>query len=656
MIALFSRIAIALMVAAVVLQSAEKSDAQSCKADRQGSCLQAGATCSPVDPPFSGTQGSCRTINPQRERECICGPAAAPPPPPPQQTGIVGNVLTQPTYVNLYWDATWDADNPTMPKDALDGFTTALVKSSYFGGLAEYGVTSASYAGGFLPHGNCTQKAPGSVGFYAPVGPSIIGFLQCELDNDHQIPQGSQVVYNIILPSGSLESDAFGLKSFCTGGTSATAWHFHQRLDSPEAEAALALIALGGGDALTGAAIVAAIALLPGGPVYTIQSADSRCGKLIKNLVHEMVEATTDPFPPFSVIRTGEGEIGDMCEHAPSSTPFVPPFSALAAKTSFPQSRRFTTSALISVPSYWSNANQVCLNLTGETPKGAFVGHPGLSRRTIIPLNPPIGVATTGNGANISFTFSGQGFGTLPGGTSVPAANLPYLAIQDNTQPWQAGNSLNGDAVSLTITSWSDTSITASGLGFSSEHNLVMKPNDNFAAWICNPSSGNCGKVSWSLQEPGTPQLNLLVVNSVPLHFDVLVDGNAVASHTGGGFTGWQALAPGTHTITETATDPGIFRPNFFGACGPNGQITLHPGDNQICTVLNAFNTGCASGQHCCGSVGKFGCSPACVSNSVTCNPICPINAQNLNKCCGSQTATGECDGQCIKSPPQSCN
>jgi hypothetical protein len=541
-----------------------------------------------------------------------------------------------------------------MPRDALDGFTTALVNSSYFQGLAEYGVTAASYAGGFLPHGNCTQKSPASVGFYDPINPSIIGFLQCELDNDHGIPQGSQVVYNIILPSGSLESDVFGLNTFCTGGP--TAWHFHKRLDSPEAEAAIALLLLGGGvGALTGAAIVAAIALLPGGPVYTIQSADSRCGNFIHNLIHEMVEATTDPFPPFSVITSGDGEIGDICENAPNATPFVPPFPALPAKTSFPQSRRFTTSALISVPSYWSNANQVCLNLSGETPRGSLL-NPVLSRTRIIPPNLSIGVVTTGNGATTSFTFSGQGFGTIPSGIGLPITDLPYLAIQDNTQQWQAGNSLNGDDVSLTITSWSDTTITASGLGFSSEHNLVMKPNDNFVAWICNPSSGNCGKVSWALQEPGTPQLNLLVINSVPLHFDVLVDGNTVASHTGGGFTGWQALAPGTHTITETATDPGIFRPNFFGACGPNGQITLQPGDNQICTVLNAFNPGCASGQHCCGSVGKFGCSPACVPNAVACNPICPINSQNLNKCCGSQTATGECDGQCIKSPPQSCN
>ncbi len=78
-----------------------------------------------------------------------------------------------------------------MPKDALDNFTAALVNSSYFQGLAEYGLKSAAYAGGFLPNGSCTQKAPDSVGFYDPINPSIIGFLECELDHDHDIPQGS---------------------------------------------------------------------------------------------------------------------------------------------------------------------------------------------------------------------------------------------------------------------------------------------------------------------------------------------------------------------------------------------------------------------------------------------------------------------------------
>ena len=59
-----------------------------------------------------------------------------------------------------------------------------------------------------------------------------MGFLDCEL-RQGGIPQHSQVVYNIILPSGSIESDFFGADKFCVSSP-ATAWHFHQTPYSPE--------------------------------------------------------------------------------------------------------------------------------------------------------------------------------------------------------------------------------------------------------------------------------------------------------------------------------------------------------------------------------------------------------------------------------------
>jgi hypothetical protein len=67
-----------------------------------------------------------------------------------------------------------------------------------------------------------------------------------------------------------------------------------------------------------------------------------------------------------------------------------------------------------------------------------------------------------------------------------------------------------------------------------------MRPNDNLTVWVCNPVSGNCGAVSWALQESGTPQLNLQVFNTVPLVFDVLIDGKKVAANTAGGGAGYR--------------------------------------------------------------------------------------------------------------------
>ena len=101
--------------------------------------------------------GQCVFLKSDGRCDCIPNP---PPPPPPIVTGVVQNALSSPTYVNLYWDANWDADNPTLPQHDLDVFMTAVLNSSYFGALAEYGVTSPSYGGGFLPAQSCPQKPP----------------------------------------------------------------------------------------------------------------------------------------------------------------------------------------------------------------------------------------------------------------------------------------------------------------------------------------------------------------------------------------------------------------------------------------------------------------------------------------------------------------
>lgn len=415
---------------------------------------------------------------------------AVPPVPRPQTNASVGNALSSPIYVNLYWDAMWDADNKATPEAALDSFTAAMLSSSYFGRLAEYGVGAPTYGGGFKPDPSCVQKAPSMVGFYDPVKPSIIGFLNCELLATSSnplfvIPKGPQVIYNVILPSGSLESDFFGNFNFCGGGPAA--WHFHQTPYSANAVAAIGLGLLG---AYTGGipgaleAFLGGLTALQGGPIYTIESADPMCGTLTNNLLHEMVEAASDPFPPPSVILTGRGEIGDLCESAPPSTPFVPPQSP------FSSSGTFTTAAIISVPQYWSNAAQTCLS--------------GFTDTTIPDPGPLV------SNDFLNFTIAGQRFGTLPSLTTsgvcpmfvcgVPGfpatgfAALPYIEILNDETNQQQGNSLNagpspfpglflfpGNPIGLT--SWTDTSISGSFTDVGS-----------FSFWVCNPASGRCAR------------------------------------------------------------------------------------------------------------------------------------------------------------------
>jgi hypothetical protein len=118
------------------------------------------------------------------------------------------------------------------------------------------------------------------------------------------------------LPSGSIENDFFGAGKLCAAGP--VAWHFHQTPYGPAAIIVIGAILLGlptGG--VPGAlwTLLEVLSVLHGGPVYTISSADSRCGTLTRNLMHEMVEAASDPFPPPSVLlHGGGGEVVDICD------------------------------------------------------------------------------------------------------------------------------------------------------------------------------------------------------------------------------------------------------------------------------------------------------------------------------------------------------
>jgi hypothetical protein len=566
---------------------------------------------------------------------------------------VVGHALSAPVYINLYWDKDWDVDNPSLPKDELDAFMAALLNSSYFGGLSEYGVGFPSFGGGFLPDPACRQKSPSRVGYYDPTGPSISDFLNCELDH-HGLPQGPQVVYNIIMPAGSLENDFFGVRKLCTGEKGgATAWHFHQTPFTAEAIAALGagLLSVGTGGnvgALVSFLTVPELIEQPG-PIYTIVSADTACGNFVDNLAHEMAEAAADPFPPSGVILSGGGEAVDICDdkQVATSAPFVPPGNVLPPTQSFPPFARFTTASTISVPQYWSNAGQKCI--TGFADSTAPTG----------PGGGPLHAAMTGNGANITLTISGSGFGLLPStppGRPPLSVNFPYIAIQDETQGWQAGNSLNSDFVRLNVASWSDTGVVINGFFFLIG-NLVMQPGDHLSYWLCNPASGKCASGSVDLVEAGSPQLKVFIDNTrdVNLSYDLLIDGVKVAGPLFNDTSSPWLSFSGSPTVTvgENSTQPGFFAPRFInGGCDASGRVSLNPGDNQTCRILNIAVSGCLSGQHCCsGNNSAGGCIAGCVPDAVVCKPLCPSG----QRCCEGPSPNGQCNAKCITPPHQSC-
>lgn len=104
---------------------------------------------------------------------------------------------------------------------------------------------------------------------------------------------------------------------------------------------------------------------------------------------------------------------------------------------------------MISVPQYWSNSGQQCI--IGFTDKTISTG-PGVS--------PSLEITTAGNGAGLTLTIAGQGFGNFPRPGTLPSTvDLPYIAIQDDSQHWQAANLLDTDSIALNIASWTDDAI-----------------------------------------------------------------------------------------------------------------------------------------------------------------------------------------------------
>jgi hypothetical protein len=497
-----------------------------------------------------------------------------------QRIAVVNQVIASPTFVNLYWDTTWDSDNPTMKVGTIDAITQAVVESSYFAGLSEYGVSSASFAGGFLPDPSCPAKPPNDVAFYNffPPAPSIVRFIQCEHDHGAAVLRQNNVIYNVILPPSTMESDLVPIH-FCAGPGTPISWHYH------------------------------GVPPFSGAPIYTIVITNSACcpkvglcgiSGLFDDLTHEMVEATTDPYPvdvsiiPPHISIATQNEIGDFCEgndlqifvDGSGTTPLITP---------------------IRVQNYWSNAQQTCASFGDST-------QPTVNK-----------VAVTNWGSQTTFTISGSGFGIMPPQISLPNTTLPYVEVQNTTQNWEAGNTINGDSIQLNISSWSATQINNVGFGPGTTINNV--PAVPLSVSLCNPNSLKCNSLG-TASAPGPYNPRLTVFNIVGGEFEppdtisVLLNATQqVMKNTVGGrctpctFSSLQTLSPGTYSCTQIVSgDTPIKR--ISNGCQ---QLTLALGEETQCIISDEGPTvpTCPVGMKYCGTNAKG--EPICVPQKAEC-------------------------------------
>src|SRR5262249_24909755 len=120
-------------------------------------------------------------------------------------------------------------------------------------------------------------------------------------------------------------------------------------------------------------------------------------------------------------------------------------------------------------------------------------------------------------------------------------------------------------------------------------------------------ASGGCGVelryVLFGRDSELVPAPSTLTVSKVlspasdPGRFNLLVDGARRQAGVGdGGTTGALTVSPGEHRVSETAaagTNLGSYDTFIGGDCGQDGRVTLAPGDNKMCTIVNTTSSQC---------------------------------------------------------------
>ncbi len=267
-----------------------------------------------------------------------------------------GPVLANPEIFNLYFDFTWDADNPAaISQTSLDAATVSLTTSNYFAKASQYGVSPATFKGSSQASILCPPPVVAGVTDFI----SISAWMECMTQPGPDpiiVPMLTGIaapndnrVYSVYIPSGVQINDVVA-KSCGDFG----AYHFF-------------------GTNLTWQFTIVGPVLLPQTFAYTVLPADCASNTLdgmTAMASHELIEAALDPVIlkgwiddsrnllfTFDILKTGEA--ADICEPGGGS-PTAPV--------------RLTNGLLVSP--YWSNADGMCEPIT-HTISLAEVGLPG---------------------------------------------------------------------------------------------------------------------------------------------------------------------------------------------------------------------------------------------------------------------------------------
>jgi hypothetical protein len=389
--------------------------------------------------------------------------------------------ITDPVYVNVYWDDSvdkWNTDiaqsDPSATVARIDVLTQALAHSQYFAGLAQYSVTSVTVAQSIVANGCGAPPANIDQAFA-----QMNTFAGC-IFTAHPTFIPGQTILNVFLPPQVVPASATA--EYCK-----TANANHDQYLYP----------VGFADDQIVYAFVQ-VAIIP-----TNIACNKSLTSVLELTTHEMVEAATDPVPfsPTGWKNFGT-EIADACEHTKAkNAPFL--FGR--------------------VSTYFSNATNGCV---------AF------------PVS-PLSVASSkvcGSGSNMTMTLTGA-FGDVHSGapwdlTTTPAAypapassSTIYLqAVVSGSHAWSAGNVMGfpPDIVSLGKITWKAVGGSGDTIvinGFDSHYGVAapspgltstVSPGDKVTLTISSQDTGRLIKTT--LIVPGPSNVNGLAFLNPLIH------------------------------------------------------------------------------------------------------------------------------------------
>ena len=274
--------------------------------------------------------------------------------------GIHGRVIDNPSLYDLFWDRNWDGNDPGFAQSAVNASIAQLAHSGYLSYAAQYGVGSASWAGGSVsaPAAIC----PGTAAHGFVSGVDLVLWVTCEAGGSLLAiteQPGSGGVWPLPLPDGLPMADdntdyvvfmpqdaSTGFPGFPQQCSGWQAFHAFTLVDQLTLHWALWSIPYVAPNLQTVPFIVAPVGC------YTNADVAPPMSQLTENVSHELVESATDPIVGLgwvdnaylSITNIGdfftEGEAADVCDNEGDQSP--------------------TMISNLWVLPYWSNADRAC--------------------------------------------------------------------------------------------------------------------------------------------------------------------------------------------------------------------------------------------------------------------------------------------------------